>query len=214
MQELATRVRMAGYKVPPGLPCLVASNADPDSITIIFDNERIHDVALNHAMPQPSAELRCEGDITPLREGDWIFIWDPFHGIGEFFEVTQVQDSAGHIQHNTMPLLQSYPEGSTVQCIDRFQYFVDNTTDPAHPALMLRDGSRPPAIYADNITDLQFRYVLSSGATVDVFPSPTMVREVIIEMAARTDRRDAELGNTYRTRDLQTRVKVRNLGIN
>jgi len=67
-------------------------------------------------------------------------------------------------------------------------------------------------VFAENITDLNFQYVLASGQIVDTFADEDMVREVIITLDARTDKQDLEFHTGYRTRDLDTRVKVRNLG--
>ena len=76
------------------------------------------------------------------------------------------------------------------------------------------DGS-PAQIYAENITNLNLTYELSSGAVVDVPPVADMVREVVITVNARTDKADSEFSaRQYRTRALSTRVKVRNLGVN
>lgn len=213
MQELADKIRMAGYNVPSGMDALLISDADPDTIEIFYDSEVLDGVTINHPMPQPSAELRCDGDLSGLQDGDWIYIYDPFIQRGEFFEISHVQVAAGHIQHNTMPLSRCYPAGSLVIRMNSFKYYIDNTTDSQHPKLMIAQNHQQPHIYADNITDLQFRYVLSSGAIVDTPPLATMIREVIINLSARTDRADNEFETPYRTRALQTRVKVRNLGI-
>ncbi len=215
MQELATKIRMAGYDVPTGISALSAYNTNPDTIEIIYDTDQLDSVEIEHDMPQPSAELRCDGhDLTPLHDGDWIYIYDPNTQTGEFFEVSHVQYAAGHIQHNTMPLSKSYPKGSKIIKMNKIKYYIDNTTDPNHPRLMVQNVGQPPLIYADNISDLQFQYLLSSGVVVDVPPLADMVREVMIYITARTDEPDDEFINQYRTRNLQTSVKVRNLGIN
>ncbi|MCP4582781.1 MAG: hypothetical protein GY839_14320 [candidate division Zixibacteria bacterium] len=215
MQELSTKIRMAGYNVPTGLDAIQAYNTNPDSIVVMYDTELLEGVTINHAMPQPSAELRCDGDISPLQDDQWAYIYNPTTQSGEFFLITHVQVAAGHIQHNTMPLSTTYPVGSIIMAMEASKYFVDATTDPDHPRLMVQNFSDTPQIYSDNITDLQFQYVLSSGATVDVPPMSSMIREVVINMDARTERTDEVLdGDGYRTRTLQTKVMVRNLGIN
>jgi prepilin-type N-terminal cleavage/methylation domain-containing protein len=216
MQELSTKIRMAGYNVPVGINALNAFNTNPDTIEIIYDSDLLGEVQIEHDMPQPSAELRCDGhDLTPLHDGDWVFIYDPNPPpIGEFFEITQVQYDASHIQHNTMSLLKAYPAGSKIIKMNKIKYYVDNTTDPQHPRLMVKYVGQSPQIYADNVTDLQFRYLLSSGVVVDVPSLVNMVREVIIDITARTDKPDDEFITQYRTRGLQTSVKVRNLAIN
>jgi len=70
MEELATKVRMAGYNVPSGMNSVTAYNTNPDSILIFYDSGSLEDVTIDHGMPQPSAELRCDGDISPvIRQG-------------------------------------------------------------------------------------------------------------------------------------------------
>lgn len=213
MAELATKIRMAGYKVPEGLDAITAWNTDPDSILLVYDSDDLRNVQIEHSMPQPSAELRCDGhDISALHEGDWAYIWDPNTKTGEFFLVTQVQES-DHIQHNTMPLSKAYPAGSKVMKLQRFKYFIDQT-DANHPNLMVQYDGNAPQVYADNITELNFQYTISSGNVVDVPPSPQVVREVGIDVAARNDKPDNEFYEQYRTRALNTRVMTRNLGVN
>ena len=215
MEELSTKIKMAGYNVPDGVTALEAYNANPDTIVMLYDSDLIEGVDIDYPMPQTSAELRCDDDdLSPLNDGDYVFIYDPFAHIGEFFLISHVQYAAGHIQHNTMPLSRIYPAGSIITKMNRYKYYIDNTTDPDHPRLMVQVAGYAPEVYADNITDLQFRYVLSSGVIVDIPPTPEMVREVIINVTARTDREDQVESYGYRTRDLETTVKVRNLAIN
>ncbi len=213
MDELTTKIRLAGYNLPQTLIPLVARNTNPDSILILYDTAILDNVTLNHAMPQPSAELRCDGDLSGITDNDWLYIYDPVSQTGEFFLCTQVQYAAGHIQHNTMPLSRSYGVGAQVVKINMLKYFIDSTTDTLHPKLMVSVMNEAPQVFAEDITDLQFQYVLSSGAIVDVPPLASMVREVIISITARSARRDTEFAADYRHRNLTTRVKVRNLGL-
>jgi prepilin-type N-terminal cleavage/methylation domain-containing protein len=210
--ELGSKIRMAGYKVPEGIPKLEASDTDPDTIMVTFDSGGFEDVTVEHPMPQPSAELRCDGhDISALHDGDWVFIYDPFTQSGEFFLVTEVQVASSHIQHNTMPLSKVYPVGSQVIMMNQFKYYIDNS-DADHPALICWTHRTGPQVFAENITDLNLQYMLASGEIVDTFPDDDMVREVIIGLDARTDKKDPEFYTDYRTRGLETRVRVRNLG--
>jgi hypothetical protein len=211
--ELSTQIRMAGYNVPDGIPELEAYNTNPDTIVITYDSGAIEGLQLEHDMPQPSAELRCDGhDLSGLYDGDWVFIYDPDSSSGEFFEITQVQYGSSHIQHNTMPLSREYPAGSLVIKMNRFKFYIDDS-DADHPNLMVWAPGMGAQIYAENITGLNLRYVLASGAVVDVPPTPDMVREVIIDLDARTDKADDEFETPYRTRSLTTRAMVRNLGV-
>jgi Tfp pilus assembly protein PilW len=214
MEELATKIRMAGYNVPTGLSAVSAYNSNPDSIRVIYDTNLLDDVVTNLTMPQTTAEIRCNGDISSLNIGDRLYIYDPSAQIGEFFQASLIQAGAGVIQHSAMALDRCYPAGSTISKMNSIRYYVDNVTDPFHPALMTQNYNDQPQVYSDNITDLQLQYVLSSGATVDVPPASNMIREVIINMTSRSDRADEDFAGGYRTRNLQTKVKVRNLGIN
>ncbi len=211
--ELSTQIRMAGYNVPEGIPELEAYNTNPDTIVITYDSGAIEGLQLEHDMPQPSAELRCDGhDLTGLYDGDWVFIYDPETNEGEFFEITQVQYGSSHIQHRTMPLSREYLAGSLVIKMNRFKFYIDDS-DADHPNLMVWAPGMGAQVYAENITNFNIQYVLSTGAVVDVPPTPDMVREVIIDIDARTDKADDEFETPYRTRSLTTRVKVRNLGV-
>lgn len=214
MGELTTRIRMVGYRLPEGLPAVVARDANPDTIKILFDTNELNDVQIEHSMPQPSSELRCDGhDLTGVNEGDTLYIFDPFTQTGEFFIVTQVQMPSANLQHNTSDLSRCYPQGSKIVKMQSVTYYIDST-DPDHPNLMYQFHDQPTQIYAENITDLNFQYILSSGAVVDVPPMTQMIREVIITVAARSDKADNEFETPYRNRTLTTRVKVRNLGVN
>jgi len=210
--ELTSKIRMAGYNVPEMVPSLEGKDTNPDTIVVTYDGGGLEDVTIEHEMPLPSAELRCDGhDISGLHDNDWVYIWDPIVETGEFFLVSHVQVAACHIQHNTMPLSRCYPEGSQLLMLNQFKYYIDNS-DPDHPNLVCWTPQTGPQVFAENITDLNFKYVLASGAVVDVFPNEDMVREVLITIDARTDKRDLEFHTDYRTRGFDTRVKVRNLG--
>ena len=212
--ELVSKVRMAGYKVPDSEPPIVAWNTNPDTLYIAFEAGVRYDIQIEHEMPRPSAELRCDGhDLTGLFDNDWLYIYDPGTRSGEYFLATNIQYSSSHIQHNTMSLSRAYPAGSKVLKVSRFKFFIDQT-DPNHPNMMVKINGDAPQVYAENITNLDVQYVLSSGAVVDVPPLADMIREAVITVAARTDKVDNDFQSQYRNRSLTTRVKVRNLGVN
>jgi hypothetical protein len=189
-------------------------NTNPDTVYIAYEAGVQGDIQIEHSMPRPSAELRCDGhDLFGLYDNDWLYIYDPGVRSGEYFLATNVQYSSSHIQHNTMSLSRAYPGGSKIIKISRFKFFIDQT-DPNHPNLMVTINGSAPQIYAENITNLNMQYVLSSGAVVDVPPLANMIREAVITVSARTDKVDNDFQSQYRTRSLTTRVKVRNLGVN
>jgi len=211
MHELETRIRMAGYG--GGFQPIYAANTNPDTITILFQNEFGCKARIEHDMPERSSELRCDGhDISCFEETTWAYIYDPSADTGEFFYITEVQVGGSHIQHNTAPLSRCYPIGSTVMNMDMYKFYID-TTDPNHPHLMVQRVGEPPYVYAEDIEDLQFRYGLANGVFVDVPPHASMVREVLITLTARTERKDLQFAGEYRRRTLTSGVKVRNLGL-
>jgi hypothetical protein len=211
IDEIAYHARQAGYLLPPRLDAIYSSNANPDTITFIYLKEPICNCALTDPMPQPSSELKLSPDsIACFIDSTWAYIWDPFAEEGEFFLITQVQVSSGHLQHNIAPLSKKYPAGSKVYVIEVVTFYVDNTTDSLHPVLMYqRFGS--PHIYADNIEDLQFTYKLSHGSIVDDLVAASAVREVNIELVARTNRPDNEIMHDFIRDTLSTTVYLRNM---
>jgi len=212
MNELTTKIRMVGYKLPEGMQSVIARNTNPDTIKIMTNYDFTDDIQLEWAMPQPSAELRCDGhDLTGISDGDTLYIFDPFINSGEYFVVSHVQMASSNIQHNTSTLSRRYPQGSKVAKVQSTTYYIDQT-DPNHPNLMYQYQRNPAQIYAENITNLNFQYVLSDGTIVDVPAMTRMIREVIISVTARTNKQDNEFQTPYRNRTLVARVKVRNLG--
>ena len=209
VDELVINIRRAGYRLPEGLPALEHSDTNPDTLMVAFMHEPACSATLSHPMPQPSAELKCVGsDISCFEDDMWAFIWDEANDTGEFFYITHVQGAAMHLQHNLGPLSRKYGTGSQIYVIDHFKYFVD-TTDFNHPNMMVQTQFIPD-IYADNIEDLQFSFVLADGSLTDIIPSAHLVREVLINVVARTDRHDLFL-EEHRRENFSTRVKVRNL---
>lgn len=213
IDELTRQVRMAGYGLPLGVPPIMASNTDPDTITITYAADDCETV-LSSPMPKPSSELKCSGDLSCFYDGQWVYIFDPDSGSGEFFEITEVQVAAFHLQHNTMDLSRVYDTNAIILAMNQVKFYVDETTDPDHPALMMQLAGQPPAVYAENITDLQFRYRLDNGTVVDQPVLVMNIREVIISVTGRSDKPDYAYDDpVYRNRNYTSSVYVRNMGI-
>jgi prepilin-type N-terminal cleavage/methylation domain-containing protein len=213
MHELETRIRMAWYGLPGGIEPIYASDTNPDTITIVFKNEFGCESTIEHDMPQPSSELRCDGhDISCFEEDTWAYIYDPYADTGEFLYITEVQVAASHIQHNTTILSRCYPTGSTVTMVNVYKFYIDNT-DSIHPNFMVQREGNQSYVYAEDIEDLQLRYGLANGVYVNVPPAASVVREVLISLTARTERKDLQFQGEYRRRTLNSDVKVRNLGL-
>jgi len=217
ISELSRQIRMAGYSLPYGLASIESSDTNPDTITINYRTEDC-DTYLAAPMPQPSAELKCATDISCFYEGQWVYIFEPDSGGGEWFEITEVQESALHIQHNTMTLSKKYGKDAIILTITSVKFFVDNTTDPDNPMLMIQLVGQQPQIYADNITDLQFQYRMKNGTLMDTIIVADDVREVLMTVTGRSENEDVDFtdlghGDAYRYRSFNTSVYLRNVGI-
>lgn len=211
VDELVQKIRQAGYRLPKGIPALLSWNTNPDTIALSFLVEPLCTASLTSAMPQPSAELKCNF-VGCFISDVWAYIYDPFVDSGEFFFITHVQHGSKHLQHNLAPLSKKYPAGSQVFMLDFYKYYVDNTTDPAKPKFMVYRNGSGPLIFADNIEDLQFRYVQANGTVLDTISVDRYVREVQIDVVARTSKHDLFLKD-FRRDTLRTSVMVRNLGM-
>lgn len=131
------------------------------------------------------------------------------------------------------------PPPSTVAKARFVRYFIDTTTDLAHPTLMVdRVGGAAPQPLADDIEDMQFEYGLDTSTPADGVldswtPNPTFtqlaqVRQVRLRFIARTRLPEAgwaetrpALGNRaagttpdgYRRRIYDIVIDVRNSGV-
>jgi len=265
MVPLNRDIRLAGYGIPApvtipsgaiaaGVTSIrslyhVDRTTGPDTIYIMY----LYDMDANQPpttitspMPNPSAEFNVV-QVTGFEVGDLCIITDG--GAADMFQVTTVQSGSMKIQHNpggsatdyndpgghnTFPPA-GYDTGSRIAKARFLRYYVDNTTDPSHPTLMVdRMGGAPPQPVADDIEDMQFQYFLDTnfdGVPDTWSDNPadlTQIRQVRILMSARTrfpekgwkEVRPA-LGNHpagaaadgYRRRLLAIILDVRNAGI-
>ncbi|MCK4606186.1 MAG: prepilin-type N-terminal cleavage/methylation domain-containing protein [candidate division Zixibacteria bacterium] len=212
IDELVRHCRMAGYDIPLGLPAIITANTDPDTITLTYRTGNC-DTYLSSAMPQPSAELKCGTDVSCFYDGQWVYIFEPDSGIGEWFEITHVQADAKHIQHNTMVLSRKYGADALLLAMTQIKFFVD-TTDSDHPNMMIQMAGQTPQVYAENISDLQFQYRMKNDQIVDETLLPGDIREVLISVSGRSREPDPDLDeNPYRERTFATSVFLRNVGI-
>ena len=216
--ELARHIRMAGNGLPHGLEPIVARDGDPDTLVLTY---RIDDCEtfLSDSMSLPSSELKCGSDISCFRDDQWVYIFHPDSGGGEFFLVSDVQATAYKLQHSTMSLSQAYDKDAIVLSMEQVRFFIDNVTDTAHPCLMVQLPGRSPQVYAENISDLQFQYRLKNGMIVDEPVLATDIREVLISVTGRSANPNWEMDRPgegdqqekYRFRTYTSSVNVRNI---
>jgi type II secretory pathway pseudopilin PulG len=212
IDELTRQIRQAGFGVPSLFPCIYAANTNPDTITLVYQAKDCN-ATLTDAMPQTSAELKCD-DVSCFEDNQDAFIWEPDTNKGEFFVITQVQNGSDHLQHNTTNFTRKYGANSVVLSLVAAKFYVDKTTDATHPKLMVKYGSKPAAIYADDIADVQFRYRMKNNTILDIPTAATDVREVLISVTGRSNRPDPDKTGdaAYRWRTFASSASLRNLG--
>ncbi len=218
IDELTRQIRMAGHDLPLGLPALVGSNTDPDTITVTYHGNDC-DSYLASKMPNTSAELKLATDVSCFRTDQWVYIYEPDSAIGEWFKISHVQTAASHIQHNYDPknLSRQYEADALLLALNQVKFFIDETTDQDNPMLMIQLGGDPAQPYADHISDLQFQYRLANGMIVDEPVLISDVREVLISITSestrpeqRSDGGEVIEGNS---RTYTSSVSLRNLGV-
>jgi hypothetical protein len=210
---IARAARMAGYNIPTSMDAVESYDTNPDTIVITYDSGSLERVELEQSMSNIYSELRCDGhDLSALHDNEWAYIYDRSADVGEFFLVSEVQYGSSYIQHTSMPLSRVYPAGSEVIKLNRLRFFVDQT-NADHPNLMIQSYGSAPAVFAENIIALNFRYFMENGSVVTQTNTPELVRMIEIDVLGRTDAPDDEFPTNYRTRNFTLRVKVRNLDL-
>lgn len=214
IDELSRQIRLAGYDLPLGLEGIEAYDTNPDTIVINYKDGNC-ETFLSAPMPQPSAELKCGSPIDCFYDGQWVFIYDADSAKGEWFEISHVQAAALHIQHNTMTLSRKYDANALVLALTKVKFYIDNTTEPDHPKLMIQLYGQAPQVYAENISDLQFSYRMKNG-NVEQEPILTEnIREVLIDVNGHSNQPevDDQGHEHFRNRSFSTSVYLRNIGI-
>lgn len=209
---IATSVRMAGYQIPENILPIVPENTNPDTITVVY---LIGDclATLSEDMSGPSAELHLgTSDISCFQDGQRAYIYELQANYGEWFDITSVDTDQNRFRHQTMELSRNYNTGSNIYSLNEVKFYIDNTTDPDHPCLMLQLNGESPQVFAENISDLQFQYKMKNGMISDEPIMVNDVREVSISLTGHSNHPDYDQStDTLRTRTFTTKVSVRNL---
>ncbi|MBD3402319.1 prepilin-type N-terminal cleavage/methylation domain-containing protein [candidate division GN15 bacterium] len=214
IDEVGRHVRMAGNNLPAGVPALTPVNSNPDSLLITY---RVDDceAELDTSMASVNDDIRCADPVDCFEAGEMAYIFHPDSGGGEWFWITDVDSANNRLSHALAPLSQAYADGAVVMTMEQILFYVDTLTDPDHPRMMIQLPQQVPQIYADNVSDLQFRYRLENGSVVD---SPALiedVREVLISVTGRSENPDPddEDDDPYRRRTYSSSVNLRNIGL-
>lgn len=105
---------------------------------------------------------------------------------------------SGALGHDTLII---YCFNSITNSIDSIRFFLDHTTDAAHPALKkLVNNAGTGEVYAENIEDIDFFW--GPGGFGDT-------KSCTVSLTARTEKIDKHL-NDYRRRTVSTQIQVPN----
>jgi len=250
-------IRMAGYGIPDNVTIpnnVVAAGVTslrslyakdnttgPDQIYILymFDMDANQPPAVNTAAMTGTGSVDVDSTVGFLPAGgELVLITD-----GTTADLYQTTLTGGGVltfgagAYNTghTKLYGLGPPPSTVAKARFVRYFIDSTSDPAHPTLMVdRMGGAAAQPVADDIEDMQLTYGLDTNGdgNVDTWtPSPTIlsqIRQIRLQFVARTRLPDAgwaetrpALGNHlgsgtadgYRRRIYDIVIDVRNSGV-
>jgi len=141
-------------------PATGTGSFSPDKITITYIPNSYSQTTITSAMPDASAELKVadqpncpQGEqLCGFSIGMDVIIFDTA-GHFDLFTITQVQNSAGHLQHRDDTLSYPYDVGASIMAVVTNTYYRDAATNQ----LMKYDGHKAVPI-ADNVVDLRFDY--------------------------------------------------------
>ncbi|PYR90342.1 MAG: hypothetical protein DMF84_20725 [Acidobacteria bacterium] len=141
----------------------------PDSYTAAFDDRltityvpnTYSQTSITDPMPSPSAELKVANqancpagqELCGFHEGDEVIIFDS-SGHFDTFTITQVQDSAGHLQHRGQDFSYGYQPGASITQVKSHTYYFDST----NRQLRDYDGDDGDYPVVDNVVGLKFEY--------------------------------------------------------
>jgi prepilin-type N-terminal cleavage/methylation domain-containing protein len=152
--------RKTGFSNPDGY-----NVASSNRITITYVPNTYTQTTLSASMPQPSAEIKVDFDPNQpgcpadgscgFQNNDEVLIFDE-SGHFDAFTITEVQQSANHLQHRGQDLSYAYaPPHAMILKVKSYSFYLDTTTNQ----LMRYDGGDDaPTPIVDNVVDLKFEY--------------------------------------------------------
>ena len=142
-------------------PTQGAASYKTDAITLAYVPNSYSQTTISQNMPVNSAELKVtkiascpKGDeLCGFETGMTVIVFDA-SGSFDTFMITNVQDSAGHLQHQGQNLSHEYATGAQVMQIVSRTYYLNRLTNQ----LMRYDGGNEDVAIVDNVVDLRFSY--------------------------------------------------------
>ncbi|MEW6051284.1 MAG: hypothetical protein AB1644_09535 [Candidatus Zixiibacteriota bacterium] len=213
IDQLTRQIRMAGFGLPQGVSPFEPGdgNGTPDTIAVTYRVGTCQ-AALSVDMASTSSDLETNDDVSCFVDGQWAYIYHPDSGGGEFFQISYVDVGTKRLQHTGSPFSEAYAKDALVIILDRVQFFITADND-SNPQLMVQSLSLSPQVFAENISDIQFRYRITNGTVVDQPILLSDVREILIAVTGRS--RHTGVGDVdaddYRYRTYESSVALRNL---
>lgn len=217
LDELISRIRLAGGGLPEGIRPLEGKNSNPDSIIIRYVTRGgILEVG-DHTQKQQAVPIHVERetDFSNFYVGQVVYIWRPPSGPGEWFTITDLKDNEGsgwkEVHHKGQDLMQDPMPGDEILALNEVRYYV-NAADSLHPKLIKSVAGMATDPYAEDIVDLNFVYTRKDGTTTLVPAVSDTITMVSIALRARTQNKDVlYVSNSgFRQRDYTSQVYLRN----
>ena len=148
--------------------------ARDDAITITYIPETYSQTTISNAMPEVSAEIKVTDqpncpkgrELCGFTVGEEALIFD-HSGHFDLFTITQVQDSAAHLQHRDQDFSYPYQPGAYVVVATTATYYLDSVNHQ----LRYYDGYLTDVPVVDNVVGLKFEYFGEPTPPTD--PKPT-----------------------------------------
>lgn len=217
VDELVSKLRNAGAGLPIGLAGIVGADANPDTIMVRFSATPSSLLVGDPTSNRQAVPIHVErfSDLSDFEVGERVYIYRPPSGPGEFFTITNLSDNAGtgwkEVHHQDEDLITDPEPGDIIFKMVEARYWIDQSADSLHPRF-IREVSGQGNVYAEEISDLQFRYTLKDGSVVDQTAPGDTVFAVDLSLAAMTVKRNLTIaGDEGRlNRAAQTNVVLRN----
>ncbi len=228
--ELAANVMVGGADIPGGLAPVISFDTNPDTIVIRYNKTGCRIGVKSNTAVSSANPILTSDSVTCLTPyiGQLVYLvhndTSPGEPAGEWFVLSSVVFNGGtgwqELSHPANFLGQP-KVGDEVLVMEEVKYFIDNITDAAHPKLMKMRNGQAAEVYAEDITDLQFTYILGGGApdTVADFVAAGRdardIENVQITVQSRTFKRDPKwpTDGGFRLRTLTSEVHLRNLNL-
>ena len=131
-----------------------------DAITVHYIPNTYSQTTITNSMPPNSNELKVADQpncpsghqLCGFEEGMEVIIFDT-SGHFDTFVITQVQDSAGHLQHQGVDLSYGYDVGASVTVVRGYGFYLDRNTNQ-----LMQETAGKAVPIVDNVVDLRFDY--------------------------------------------------------